>query len=193
MIGRRLIVLLAAGVVACALPLAASANGTADGAPPKRWTANMCTSLVEWQKTVQRNAGSLERTLGALKKSGDINMRAVRAQFVTFLDGLAASTDGVRIGLHSVGAPAIEDGAAIQRQLEGGFGKLAGLFRGIARRARSMPLDNAAAFKRQADAIGASITKATDSLGTAMSALDRYDASAIEAAAKTVPACKALG
>ena len=55
MTGRRLAAVLAAAVVACAVPLAASAQRTQAQSSPKEWTTVMCTSLVQWQKTVQQS------------------------------------------------------------------------------------------------------------------------------------------
>jgi hypothetical protein len=189
MIGRKLLATLAVAAVACLSPLAAGAQTTA---PPKQWTATFCTSLVKWQKSVQVNAGELEKTLTGLKKTGDLDMRSTRGEFVTFLDRLAQSTAQLRASLHATGAPAVPHGPEIQQQLESGFGKLAARFRSIAVGARSLPLGNVDVFVERADAIGTSISKATDGLGATMSALDKYDAGALESAAKSVPACKAL-
>jgi len=150
----------------------------------------MCTSLVQWQKTVQQSAKSLQGTLGKLKAG--TNLKPVRSQLASFLDDLAKSTTDVRDNLHEVGAPSISHGKEIENQLETGFEKLAGDFHGIADRARKLPVSNPTRFLRQATSLESSISNATSGLGTALSALQKYDSSKIDKAAKSIPACKGI-
>src|SRR5438132_5857326 len=99
-----------AGAGAQAAPAARHARST----EPRAWATQVCGSVGTWQKSLQRRSAALSHV-----KGGDL--RGLRNQLVTFLNGVVGDTNVLVASLDRAGAPSVPHGAEIQRLLHEGF------------------------------------------------------------------------
>jgi hypothetical protein len=144
-VGSRVV---AAGLVcACMLGLAL---GCGEGEPEKptgvtagTWAANFCRALTD---------GTRERAQAGVKYLGRFHTvrdpRSARASLVTYTQILVRKTDATLAQMRRVGPPAIEDGAAVQADVERAFLAMrAAMARALAD-ARALPVTNRRVLNR---------------------------------------------
>ncbi len=179
----------AALVPALALAAATGCGGgkKAEGTKPAAWMDTVCGALVDWKNDVTREAAQLGTDVKGVR-----SVPLLRQRLVRFLDDAIAETDRMVDRIGSAGAPAVDDGEALQRDLKS---SLAGARRSLERardRAAALPNDPRA-FKRGADELGNSIAKEFDGVEDSLDSIDeKYDADELVDAYEDAAACDDL-
>jgi hypothetical protein len=185
--------LAAAASVLLVLVLSGVAAGAQQSAPPKKWVAVFCGSVVTWEKTVKSDTAKLNATLLALKKGSKVNIPSVKTKLVGFLGSVVHSTDKMISQIKHVGAPDVKNGSKIQSGVLSAFGQLDTAFKNAKSSAKKLPTNSAKAFSAQAQALAQTIQSSANRIGAAFSALDKYSTAELNNAAKNDKSCAKLG
>ena len=160
----------------------------ASGAAPDEYAANVCGAIASWQKELQASASNMSSKLGASSTPAD-----VKAQLVAFMEDATKSTDAMLAKVKDAGPPAVDDGEALQRDLEAGLGDAQEAFAQARDDAKSLPTDDQAAFQREASALGTTLTEQGTAIGQTFNGLStKYDSKELNEAFDKEPACKSL-
>jgi len=176
----------------CAVALAAAGCGGGggtkySGASPDAWAATVCGALGDWVEGLQADSRALGSELRTAK-----SITTVKAKFVVFLRGAGTSADTMIEKIHGVGAPAVEDGEAIQSQLEKGLNEARiGLTR-AEKRAQALPTSDAQSFSSGVTALGQDVQKELSATGKTFEELDKHNNEDLNRATSEEPACSRL-
>lgn len=182
-------------VVSCVSVLALAAAGCGgggggtkySGASPETWAATVCGALTNWAQGLQANS----RKLGSGLRNASIT--TVKARFVVFMKNAGTSADTMIDRVHRVGPPAVEDGEAIQRELETGLQSARASFGRAEKRAKSLSTSNAQSFASGVTALGRDIRKELRATGEAFYNLgDKYGNEQLNNATSDEPACNTV-
>jgi hypothetical protein len=181
-------------VVSCISVLALAAAGCGgggstkySGASPETWAETVCGALTNWAQGLQANS----RKLGSGLRNASIT--TVKARFVVFMKTAGTSADTMIDRVHRVGPPAVEDGEAIQRELETGLRSARASFDRAEQRAKKLPTSNAQSFASGVTALGRDIRKELRATGEAFYNLgDKYDNEQLNNATSDEPACNTV-
>lgn len=182
-------------VVSCVSVLALAAAGCGgggggtkySGASPETWAATVCGALTNWAQGLQANS----RKLGSGLRNASIT--TVKARFVVFMKNAGTSADTMIDRVHRVGPPAVEDGEAIQRELETGLQSARASFGRAETRAKSLSTSNAQSFASGVTALGRDIRKELRATGEAFYNLgDKYGNEQLNNATSDEPACNTV-
>jgi len=182
-------------VVSCVSVLALAAAGCGgggggtkySGASPETWAATVCGALTNWAQGLQANS----RKLGSGLRNASIT--TVKARFVVFMKNAGTSADTMIDRVHRVGPPAVEDGEAIQRELETGLRSARASFGRAEKRAKSLSTSNAQSFASGVTALGRDIRKELRATGEAFYNLgDKYGNEQLNNATSDEPACNTV-
>jgi hypothetical protein len=174
------------------LALGGLAAGADRSAPPRKWVANLCGSLVTWERTVETEFTRLKTTIAKLKRSGSVRPAAAKAELVRFLGRIVHSTNRLLGKLQAVGPPAVENGGKLQAALLDGLAEVNKAFENGKKAAQALPTGSRRAFGRAAQRLAAAVAAGVNQSTGALSALSRYDTKALDHAFKTTPACSKL-
>jgi hypothetical protein len=180
-------------VALTAVTLAVAASGCGDsksysGTKPSTWAATTCGALTTWRDSLLSGNRSLSADLLKLR-----DLKAVKARLLIFLRKAERSTKTMISEAKSAGAPAVEDGAAIQRDLERGLIRARSTFRRALASAEALPADNSRAFARATNALGLKIRAELSATGAYFTGLDdKYDSEDLRKAVSEEPACRAF-
>lgn len=148
----------------------------------------MCDALSDWARGLQADS----RALGAQVRNAK-SITTVKAKFVVFLKHAGTSADKMIARVHGVGPPAVEDGVAIQRELETGLLKARASFTRAEKRAKKLPTSNAQAFSSRVTALGRDVQQELTTTGRAFYNLgDKYDSEELSKATSEEPACRTI-
>jgi hypothetical protein len=182
-----------AGLVAlfAVAALAASGCGGGDGAAgadPDQYAAAVCGAISSWQNELQSNVSTMTSKLSATSTPAE-----VKTQLVAFMESATESTDEMLAKVKEAGPPAVEDGEALQRDLESGLSKAQTAFSQARDRAKSLPTDDRATFQREAQALGTTLNEQGTAIGQTFTSLStKYDSNELNAAFDKDPACRNL-
>lgn len=179
-----------AGLVTAAALVASGCGGgdEAAGAPPDQYAADVCGAISSWQKELQANVSTMSSKLSASSTPEE-----VKTQLVAFMETATKSTDEMLAKVKGAGPPAVEDGAALQRDLEAGLADAQTAFAQARDKAKSLPTDDQAAFQREASALGTTLNEQGTAIGQTFNGLStKYDSKELNQAFDKDPACKSL-
>jgi hypothetical protein len=180
-----------ATLIAVAALAASGCGGGGDGAegtPPDQYAAAVCGAITSWQNELQENVSAMSSKLSASSTPEE-----VKTQLVAFMETATASTDQMLAKVKAAGPPAVEDGAALQRDLQAGLDDAKTAFEQARDRAKSLPTGDQAAFQREAQALGTTLNEQGTAIGQAFTSLStKYDSNELNAAFDKDPACKSL-
>src|SRR5688572_4220396 len=134
----------------CATTLALAASGCGGGggggtsytgAEPDEWAATVCGALGEWARGLKADSDRLSSEL-----SGASDLKTVKMKFIGFLQNAERSSGVMVTKIQGVGPPAVEDGTAIQQELEKELQKARTSFTNAVEEAKTLPTTDAQAF-----------------------------------------------
>jgi hypothetical protein len=188
----RLIRLLALLLTLSALAFAAaSCSGGSDsssvsGTKPETWSADVCGALQTWEDDLK--AGSRQLT-SDIRSSN--NLKSVKQKLVAFLQSSEQSTKKMVADVRSAGAPAVEDGPAIQRDLESGLTEARSSFQRAVTQAKMLPTNNARTLTTGLSSLAQQIQSELTATGNHFSNLDKkYDVGDLNESMADEPSCK---
>ncbi len=188
---RRSSFAVVAALAASAALAAAGCGGgdeSAEGTPPDEYAAQVCGAISAWQKDLQTKVGTMTSKLRATSTPA-----AVKTEIVAFMAGATESTDQMVTKVEQAGPPAVEDGEALQRDLEAGLEKAHTAFAQARDRAKKLPTDDQAEFQREASALGTTLSEQGSAISETLSGLStKYDSDELNTAFEEDAACKNL-
>ena len=117
----------------------------------------------------------------------------VKTQLVAFMESATASTDQMLGKVEDAGPPAVEDGEALQRDLEAGLRKAQTAFAQARDKAKKLPTNDRAAFQREASQLGTTLSQQGTAISDTFSGLStKYDSKELNSAFDNDPACRSL-
>jgi hypothetical protein len=161
---------------------------SAEGAEPAQYAADVCGAIASWQQELQASATTMQSKLNTSSTPAD-----VKAGLVTFMEGATKSTDGMIAKVKEAGPPAVEDGEALQSDLEKGLSDAQTAFAKARDDAKALPTNDQAAFQREAQALGTTLQREGTAIGQTFNGLStKYDSKELNEAFDKEPACTSL-
>jgi hypothetical protein len=189
----RTLAVLASLLAVLALSGVAAGATAKQSSTPEKWVSTFCGSLVTWEQTVKTSSTKLASTIAALKKkSGKVDVPVAKAKLLAFMNVLVGSTDKLVRQIKAVGTPSVANGDKLQKGVLQAFGQIDTSFKQARTATHALPSDPKG-FSKGALAISSTITASTSRVGAAFNALQKYDSTELEAAAKKTPACLKIG
>jgi hypothetical protein len=163
-------------------------GGASGGADPEQYAADVCGAIANWQKELQSGATSMQSKLGAASSPAD-----VKTQLVAFMETATNATDDMVAKVKEAGPPDVEDGEALQADLEQGLAAAQTAFAAARDDAKNLPTDNPAAFQAEAQKLGSTLSEEGTKIGQTFNGLStKYDSQDLNQAFDKEPACKSL-
>ena len=184
---RAAVVTLVASAALAATGCGGGEEGAA-GAPPDEYAADVCGAIASWQKELQSSATTMSSKLSASSTPAD-----VKTELVSFMEDATKSTDAMLAKVKDAGPPAVEDGEALQRDLESGLTDAQTAFAQARDKAKDLPTGDRAAFQREASALGTTLNEQGTAIGETFNGLStKYDSKELNEAFDKEPACNSL-
>ena len=163
-------------------------GGSAGGADPEQYAADVCGAISDWQKELQTSATTMQSKLTPRSTPED-----VKTELVAFMEGATKSTEDMLGKVKEAGPPAVEDGEALQRDLENGLGDAHTAFAQARDKVKELPTDDRAAFQREASTLGTTLNQQGTKIGETFNGLStKYDSRELNEAFDKEPSCKSL-
>jgi len=179
-------------VCACLLALAASGCGggekSSSGTKPDAWASTVCGALTDWVNGLQASTVSLSEDLSKTKE-----LKSVKARFVAFLQDAERSAGTMVASVKKAGRPAVEDGAAIQRDLVTALERARASFAQAAESAKELSATDLQSFSNGVGVLSQDVQRELASTRERFNELrERYDDEALNEATDEEPACEQL-
>jgi hypothetical protein len=130
-----------------------SGSGTSSsGKTAEEYVAGACGAMSSWGQHIKTEVTELQS-----KVAGASGLAARKQIFVDFTKQLSATTDTLVTTLQGLGAPAVEGGADVHKQIVGAFQSVQSTLKNAEQEAEALPTDDTAEFKKQVTAIGTEI------------------------------------
>jgi hypothetical protein len=130
----------------------------------------------------------MQSKLGAASTPAD-----VKTELVAFMEGATKSTDDMLAKVEEAGPPAVEDGEALQSDLEKGLGDAQAAFAEARDKAKELPTDDEAAFRREGGEIQSTLNEEGSKIGQTFNGLStKYDSRELNEAFDKEPSCQSL-
>ena len=163
-------------------------GGGGEGTAPEEYAAAVCGALTAWQNELQTSATTMGSTVGAATSPTE-----ARTKLVEFMDAMTKSTQTMVSKVEGAGAPAVDDGEALHRDLVAGLQDAQEAFAAARDRAEALPTDDPTAFQQQAGEISATLNREGSAIGSAFTGLStKYDSQELNEAFNSEPACQSL-
>jgi len=186
----------ALALLLCVSTLALAASGCGggggksySGTKPSTWAATVCGAVSDWTVRLQAEGARLS---SGLNKTTDIEL--VKTSLVAYLDSAARSARTMMTRIDAAGAPAVKEGAAIQKDLVSGLeGAQASLTRAVAR-AKRLSTTDPQTFTIGVQALAADIQEELTAVSGKVSTVgDKYDDASLDKATSEEPSCSGIG
>jgi hypothetical protein len=164
-------------------PSAAPTTATAQGSTPTDYAQTICDAVGPFEKDVAARSRALDLT--TIKSASD-----GKTALQGFLAAIAADTTKAVVQLKAAGTPNVTNGDKIAAAIVSAFSQLGKTLAAAATQAQTLPTNSPADFRTAASSLGTNVRNSMGSIGQSLGALKSPE---LEAAAKAVPACQALG
>ena len=185
-------------VSACAISLVAGCDGssttasnaqTIPGPDPKAWASDVCSLLAG---AGEASARPFREAQAELQSATEFESRRVRRLVVRAALMSARVDDEIIAKYDAIGAPAVEDGMAIQRTLRANLVRIRDLALDARERARTLPVDTTEHFLAALKVFSMDFIERSRDLFAGTSNLERFDSPALKEAIENDPTCKTL-
>ena len=157
-----------------------------EGVEPRTWTKKVCEAGLAWQKDIKDSGTALQSDIQKAK-----NLRGVRRELADFFQNAADRTDVFIADVRGLGAPAVDDGAAVSRELQRGFGEMRDVFSDSAAQTRKVPVNDPNAFSTEVQQLSEVAERRLDEAGKTFNQIDaKYDVPELDRAFDDDPACQ---
>ena len=186
---RALALLLCVSTLALAASGCGGGGKSYSGTKPDVWAATVCGAVGTWTQGLKASSAQLSSGLG-----GTTDIKVVKARFIAFLVTAERSSGAMVTTIAAAGAPAVKDGAAIQKELVSGLDGAQESFTHAIERAKKLSTTDPQAFSTGVQALGGDVQKELTAVGTNFSTLgDKYTDTTLNKATSEEPACKKIG
>jgi hypothetical protein len=181
-----LLLALAALAFAAAGCSGGSDNSSVSGTKPETWSADVCGALQTWEDELESGSKQLSSDISSSK-----DLKSLKRKLVAFLKSAEQSTEKMVDDVKSAGAPAVEDGSAIQRDLESGLADARSTFQQAVTQAKKLPTNNAKALTTGLSSLAQRTQGELTATGNHFSNIDKkYDVGDLNEAMADEPSCK---
>jgi hypothetical protein len=157
--------------------------------PLKQWAAQFCTGTVAWVNSLKGASSAVTTQTAA--SAGDVT--ALKDMLIKLLNDSMTATDNLIGQLQASGAPDMPNGEKIQTSVVSAFRSGRQVLADALAKAQASSTSDPTGFADTASQVSSSITSGFDAVGKAFTEADKLDpGKALEKAAKSEPACKAL-
>jgi hypothetical protein len=185
----------ALALLLCVATLALAASGCGgggksySGTKPSAWAATVCGAVSDWTARLQAEGARLSTGLGDTR-----DLKVVKTSLVAYLESAGRSSRTMVTTIGAAGAPAVKDGAAIQKELVSGLqGAQASFTRAIAR-AKKLSTTDPQTFAIGVQALGADVQQELTAVSGKVNTLgDKYDDPSLNKAISGEPSCSTIG
>jgi hypothetical protein len=182
-----------AGAVLVVVLVAASVAGASTRSSPTRWVATFCGAFLDWEQAAKTGDAKLSKDLTTLQRSKHADLTQIRDQLAIFLGDFATASRHARAQIAAVGAPNVTSGHQIQQTILNALAAAATFLDHAKASVMKFPTNNAQVFVNKTKALTSSIATTFNHVASSLSALKKYKATQLEAAAKANATCKKLG
>jgi hypothetical protein len=163
-----------------------SDNSSVSGTKPETWSADVCGALQTWEDELESGSKQLSSDISSSK-----DLKSLKRKLVAFLKSAEQSTEKMVDDVKSAGAPAVEDGSAIQRDLESGLADARSTFQQAVTQAKKLPTNNAKALTTGLSSLAQRTQGELTATGNHFSNIDKkYDVGDLNEAMADEPSCK---
>jgi hypothetical protein len=184
----------ALAIVICVSTFALAASGCGgggksySGTEPGVWAATVCGAVGDWTRGLQADSAQLSSGLG-----GTADLKVVKRRFVAFLEGAERKTHTMLATIRGAGAPAVKDGATIQKEFVSGLEGAETSFTHAIARAKKLSTTDGQAFASGVQALGGDVQQELIDVGTKFNTLgDKYEDSTLNKATTDEPSCSMI-
>jgi hypothetical protein len=160
-----------------------SGSSSSDRVSPKRYATALCSAVGPFEADIAKRQGALDPT--NIK-----NAQQGKSALIGFLDAISADTQTAAGKLKAAGVPDVKDGKRIATAFVDLFERLQSTLQMAVTRAKSLPTGSPQAFRTAANSLAADVKSTMGDLGAGLTGLRSPK---LEAAARKVSACQALG
>jgi hypothetical protein len=161
-------------------------DSSVSGTKPETWAASVCTALQTWGNDLESGSRKLR---SSITRSADLP--SVKKKLITFLRNGETSTEKLVADVKAAGAPAVENGPAMQSDLRASLDGARGTFQRAVAKAKKLPTNDPRALAVGLTSLGTEIRSELTSTGARVSSLKKkYDSSELNKAMADEPACK---
>jgi hypothetical protein len=185
---RSAVLAVACSALAISAVLGASAAALpARSVPPSRWVRSVCTSISDWQSTIQQGSNLTSSLQGAT----DISQ--VQAQVVSYLQSTVTASDQLVSNIRKAGTPAVKNGSKIANAFKNGFSQIRDTFATAANTTRNLDTSDPTQFANALTNVGTAIDNGSNAIKSTFSSIDtKYRPRALDRAFNREPACASL-
>ena len=164
-------------------------TSSASGVPASQWTANLCTTALNYSNAVK---ASESREIGPLLRNAT-SVGQAKAVLVKFLQSSVHLTDSAISNVQAKGAPAVDNGASIQTRVVKAFQSARSVLQRALAEVQNASTANPQAFSAAATTIGTAITSGFAQVQSAFVSIGQLDTSGeLAKAGKANSTCRAL-
>jgi hypothetical protein len=161
-------------------------SSSASGTKPETWAADVCGALETWGNDLTSGSQQLNSDI---RSSSDL--KAVKQKLLAFLQKARASSGTMAADVKAAGAPAVEDGPAIQRDLESALTQPRSSFDRAIAQAKKLSTDDPKKLATGLTTLARTIQSELTTTGKRFSDLEtKYDFGDLNKAIADEPACK---
>lgn len=154
---------------------------------PKRWVHSVCTSISDWQSTIQQGQNLTSSIQGAT------DLSQVKTQVVDYLQSTVDATDQLVTNISKAGTPNLKSGSKIARDFRNGFNQIRDVFGTARDNTQSLDATDPTQFGTALQNIGTAIDDGANGIKSTFNAIDtKYHPAALDRAFKNDPACTSL-
>lgn len=158
-------------------------GSSAKGVTAKQYMSTTCSAVMDWLNSILSQVQTFktqEASVSSLKEARD--------GLVTLLGQTVQDTDAMIAKVKAMGAPAVSGGSDVHAKLIAAFEQVRSELATAQQKAQQLPVDDPAAFKKQATQIGDDITSQMSDIGNSISDFGPE----LDAAASADPNCQKL-
>lgn len=184
---------LAVLVVALAVTLVAGCGGGDGGGdfgqPPREYAGAICTAVGSWLAKIKDRTAKLQSEGEEIR--GDLEKG--KALIVSYLDDVIGYSEDLVADVEDADRPDVDHGQAIAGEIRTAVERARIGFVDARTEAKNLPTDNPAAFQRETQELGSTLTKQGEAIEQALDGVsERYGANELDQAFENEPSCAQL-
>jgi hypothetical protein len=151
------------------------------------WVDDVCESGLRWREDLARRARHLTDELDTAD-----DLEEARDRYVAYFDDAVDRTEELLEDLDGAGAPALERGEDVARDLRAAFATAHRVFADARAQARRLPPDDQDAFEREIRDLSATLEERAQTLDDAFRRIDTYGLEELDRAFAANSDCREL-
>jgi hypothetical protein len=160
------------------------------GQPPREYAGAICTAVGSWLGKIQDRTAELQNE-GQETIRGDLEKG--KALILAYLDDIIGYSDDLVSDVESADKPDVDHGQAIAGEIRTAVERARTGFVDAREEAQNLPTDNPAAFQRETQELGSTLSKEGEAIEAALDGVsERYGANELDQAFENEPSCAQL-